>query len=134
MEQVFQYASLTSLDGYNDIILASYTPQLEITIGVAEELVQNRLQFSNGVNHFILIDFSNVKSVTKEARDFMNDPKGGLKGVLGGAFVSNNAVATFFVNLYIKINKPSIPARFFTNRVEALEWLVKLRNTTNLHT
>jgi hypothetical protein len=74
-----------------------------------------------------LIDFSNLKSATKEARDYMNDPEGGLKGLVGGAFLSNSIVATVFINLYLKINKPVIPAKFFTKKAEALNWLNELR-------
>jgi hypothetical protein len=115
-------------DSSPDILFGSYSPKLEIDINIAKELVMNRIEFSEGRPSFALIDFSNVKSVTKEARDYMSDPEGGLKGVLGGAFLSNNPVATLFVNLYFKINKPAIPSKFFTDKEEALKWLKKIKS------
>jgi hypothetical protein len=123
----FRYATLTTTIE-EDIIMASYQPKLEITIEIAKELVENRLAFSENKPHYILIDFSNVKLVTKEARDYMNDPITGLKGLLGGAFLGNNPVATVFVNLFFRINKPPVPSRFFTDREEALAWLRKIRD------
>jgi hypothetical protein len=96
---------------------------------VAKEIVESRLNYTKGRSVYTLIDFSNVKSVTKEARDYMNSPEGGLKGILGGAFLSNSVVATLFVNLYLKISNPSIPAKFFTSEKDALWWLMKTKNT-----
>jgi hypothetical protein len=106
-----------------DVLFFLYAPKLEINITVAKEIINSRLDYTGGRPMFTLIDFSNVKSVTKEARDYMNDPEGGLKGILGGAFLSNNAVSTLFINLYLRINKPIIPSKFFTRKDEALEWL-----------
>lgn len=118
-----QYENISFSKIDNEIIFFSYTPKLEIDISIAKELIRNRLEYCQGKSYFALIDFSNVKSVTKEARDYMNDPEGGLKGILGGAFLSDNAVSTLFINLYLRINKPIVPAKFFTKKEEALAWL-----------
>ena len=125
-KQEFRYATLIS-DDDSEILYATYTPSLEITIEVAHELVENRITFCNNRPHFILIDFTNVRSVTKEARDYMNSTEGGLKRILGGAFLSNNVVATLFINLYLKISNPVIPAKFFTSKAEAVKWLSKIK-------
>ena len=114
------------------IIFFKYSPKLEISIDVAKEIVANRLEYCDGKPNYTLIDFTNVKSVTKEARDYMNNPEGGLKGIMGGAFLSNNVVATLFVNLYLKVNNPTIPAKFFTDRSEALSWLKKIKTGATL--
>lgn len=128
-EQSFNYTTLKSF-GDGDMLAATYVPNLEIDIVVARELVRNRMAFSEGQPHYILIDFTNVKSATKEARDYMNSVDGGLKNILGGAFLSNNVVATLLINLYLKINRPVVPARFFTNKEEAVRWLTKVKSDT----
>src|SRR5258708_1088205 len=112
-----------------EIIFFKYAPKLEIHIEVAKEIVESRLHFTDGKSVYTLIDFSNVKSVTKEARDYMNSPEGGLKGILGGAFLSSSIVATLFVNLYLKVSNPSIPAKFFTSEEDAVGWLRKIKTT-----
>ncbi|HYF71007.1 MAG TPA: hypothetical protein VD884_22920 [Ohtaekwangia sp.] len=112
---------------YDNIIFFKYTPRLIITLDIAREIVRSRLDYTSGTAVYSLIDFTNVKSVTKEARDYMNDAEGGLKGILGGAFLSKNVVATLFVNLYLKVNNPTIPAKFFTNKADALDWLLQLK-------
>jgi hypothetical protein len=127
----FKTTSIWKAEGEEDIIFWNYSPALEMDITIARELVENRLQYTNGKSVYALIDVTNLKSTTKEARDFMNSKDGGLKGLLGGAFLSNSVVATLLVNLYIKVSNPTIPARFFTNREEALEWLKKIKAEKN---
>src|SRR5580765_8450990 len=111
IEKKYKHITIWADDSYPDTIFGIYSPKLEIDIRIAKELVDNRLDFTQGKPVYTLIDFTNVKSVTKEARDYMNSPEGGLRGLIGGAFLSNNVVATLFVNLYLKVNNPTIPAK-----------------------
>jgi len=111
----------------DEILHCSYKQQLEIDIETARRIIKDRVEFTEGKMYPILIDFSNMKAATKEARDYMNSPEGGLKGLIGGAFLSKSVMATLFINLYIKVSNPAIPARFFTNKEEAISWLKKIR-------
>lgn len=129
-KKTYRYITVWTEESYPEIIFGVYAPRLEIDLTIAKELIDNRVEFSNGKAMYTLIDFTNVKSVTKEARDYMNTPEGGLKGLLGGAFLSNNVVATLFINLFLKVSHPVIPAKFFTDRTEALNWLLKIKNET----
>src|SRR6188768_1544121 len=88
----------------DDILYCSYKQQLEIDIDTARRIIKDRVDFTEGKMYPILIDFSNMKSATKEARDYMNSPEGGLKGLIGGAFLSKSVMATLFINLYIKVS------------------------------
>lgn len=114
------YVSLWIDDG---ILFSIYKKQIVIDKDVAQKIVKDRIEFTKGKSYPIIIDFTNLKSATKEARDYMNDPQGGLVGLLRGAFLSNSVVTTVFINLYLKINKPTIPTKFFTNKKEAIDWL-----------
>jgi hypothetical protein len=129
----YRYITVHSEEQNPDIIIGVYSPKLEIDLPIAHELIANRLAFSEGKPVYTLIDFTNVKSVTKDARDYMNSPEGGLKGILAGAFLSNNVVATLFINLYLKISKPPVPAKFFTNREEAIKWLRRIKLIKSRH-
>jgi len=110
-EKKYKYITIWDDESHPGIVFGIYSPKLVIDINIAKELVDNRLDYTQGNPVYTLIDFTNVKSVTKEARDYMNSPEGGLKGLLGGAFLSNNVVATLFVNLYLRVNSPVIPAK-----------------------
>jgi hypothetical protein len=112
----------------DDILFFKYAPRLEMTIDVAKAIVQSRLDYCQGVPSYMVIDATNIKSATKEARDYMNSREGGLKGVLGGAFLSNNVMATLAINLFLKVSNLPVPAKFFTDKGEAIKWLRKIRN------
>jgi len=127
-EKKYKHITIWTEDAHTDTIFGIYSPKLEIDINIAKELVDNRLDYTHGKPVYTIIDFTNVKSVNKEARDYMNNPEGGLKAVLGGAFLSNNVVATLFINLYLKINNPTIPAKLFTNKADAINWLNRIKS------
>ncbi len=110
-----------------DILFFKYAPQIEIDINIAKDLVRSRLEYSKGKSMYALIDFTNVKSCSKEAREYMNSPEGGLKGILGGAFLSNGVVTNVFINLFLRVNKPVVPAKFFTKKQDAINWLKELK-------
>jgi hypothetical protein len=124
--QKFEFTSFWKEED-DDIILWNYEPRLEMDLAIAKKLVKYRLEYTRNKAVYTLIDFTHVKSVTKEARDYMSDPEGGLRGVLGGAFLSNNVVAILFINLYLKVSNPVVPARFFTKKEDALNWLKKIK-------
>lgn len=110
-----------------EILFFTYAPKLEMTIEVARDIVASRLSYTGNQSVFTVIDVSNLKSTTKEARDYMSDPNGGLVGINAGAFLSNSVVTTVIINLFLKINKPSVPAKFFTSKDEALKWIRAVR-------
>lgn len=123
----YQYITIWTEDD-DDILLSIYRQSnLKMDIDVARSLIESRLDYSLGKPIYTLIDVTNVKSTTKEARDYMNSPDGGLRGILAGAFLSNNVVATLVINLFLKVNPPPIPAKFFTNKEEALKWLKRIK-------
>lgn len=130
-----EYRTATFWRKEDDIVFFKYAPALDMDIDVAKEMVASRLEYTKGESVYALIDLTNLKSTTKEARDYMNSPEGGLRGITAGAFLSNNVVPTLLINIYLKVNNPPVPAKFFTSEEEALTWLrkVKLKDTSAVH-
>ena len=129
MQDIKEYSTITLWrEGDDGIIFFKYAQRLEMDIEIAKGIVNSRLEYTKGKSAFALIDVTNLKSATKEARDYMNSPEGGLKGLSAGAFLSNNVVATLLVNLYIKVSSPPIPAKFFTSQKDALDWIRKIKS------
>ncbi len=109
------------------IVFIKYALKLEITLDVAKELVRTRLEYTKHKQHYTVIDFTNVLKVDKEARAYMNEEEHGLKNIIAGAFLSNSIIGIFFINLYLKINKPKVPAKFFQNKQDAIMWLQQIK-------
>ena len=63
-------------------------------------------------------------TIDKEAREFAAS-KEGLMFSKVEAFVINSLAHKILANFYIKVNRPSVPTRFFRSKEEAEEWLSK---------
>jgi hypothetical protein len=110
-----------------DVLFVTYLGNYLMDLDTAKKDVEMRLNFQEGDSHFVLTDIANLKNATKEAREFLSDPNGGLKGIKAGAFVSGSVFSYAILNLFLRINKPLVPARFFSNNQQALAWFDELR-------
>lgn len=108
--------------------------------GFAELLIKNNAVYDTKdilegknfcINHlpgrkfFFLMEFEGEVYTTKEARELGASP--GHSSHHGAVAICSNMLAHQLLgNLYIKINRPQAPTRFFSKRSEAVKWL---RNT-----
>ena len=111
----------------DDILFSYYKQRTVLELDVVKKIADDRLKFTGGKPCKTLVDVSNIKSGSKEAREFLSSKEGGLKGVLAGAFLSERTVSVVLVNLFLKINKPIIPSKFFTKKEDAVAWLKSLK-------
>lgn len=125
----YKYVSVWTEGDNDDILFGAYKKDLKMDLPIAKEMVNNRLEYSKGLPVYTIIDCINLNLPSKEAREYMSSPEGGLKGLEGAAFLSNNVVTRLIVNLFLSINKPLIPAKFFTKKEDAINWLNELKHT-----
>lgn len=108
------------------VIYCEYKPEVDIKIEQAKLIVADRVALCNGETYPLLVNVSELKSINKEAREYISGEKG-IELLSAGAFLVDNQVAKFIGNFFIKINKPKLPARLFTNEEKALQWLEQFR-------
>ena len=125
-KKVYDYITIWTEES-DEILISTCPANSRMDINIVKDLVKSRLDYSQGKALYTLMDVTNMASITKEARDYLNAPDGGLKGVLGGAFLSNSITSTVIINLYLKISKPEVPAKFFTKKEDALHWLNEIK-------
>lgn len=114
-----------------DIIFIEYIQELKVDLPMARELVANRLEFTENKKHYLILNVSNAKAVTHDAKLFMQDPENGLKNILGAAFLASNPVSALIANIFIKSPK-NFPARFFSKKQEAIDWIKELKHKISL--
>ena len=66
----------------------------------------------------------NYVTMDKEAREFSSSEEG-LRFSKAEAFVINSLPHKILANFYMKVNKPSVPTKFFGTKQEAVAWLLK---------
>ena len=89
-------------------------------------MVNWRIEFTNNTPYPLLIKDSGVVSMDKSARDYFSSDEG-TKNVLAGALMLDSGFSRILGNFFLKVTKPKIPARIFTDEKEALEWLERYK-------
>ncbi len=110
------------------IILVRYAARRTIDLELAKSIVDavyehNKAGYFLGITD-IRVDFHET---TSEARAFLSDNKS-LKLYKAHAVLVDNLAKRILVNIFIKLNKPIVPFRMFSEEKEALDWLLKFQS------
>ncbi len=108
------------------VLHSSYSKEIDIDLQIAQEVVSYRVMYQENQDYPVVAYGEPVNSMTKEARDFFaNDV--GLKNVTALAIVINNALEKMLGNFYIKVSKPKVPTKLFTDLDSAIDWVKQFR-------
>jgi hypothetical protein len=118
--------SFRFIESEGDIIMAALQSRVNIDLKMAEQIVAERLKFSENKEHYLVVDVSKVLSITAEAKKYFQTHDGGLKKILGAALIATNPLAALIANIFIK-TPTQFKSRFFSNESEALVWIVGQR-------
>ena len=76
----------------------------------------------------LLIDATEVKSITKEARDYFSMNNRDSK-VIAFAILIKTPLSRIIANFFIGLNKPRVPIKIFTNEDVAIDWCKTFLNS-----
>lgn len=110
---------------FSDDILSLTYIEGPITIDIAKEVVQKRLELTGGQSVLLLVDDEDLKGIDRDARDYLSSDEA-VEGLIAAALLSSNYFSRHLANFFLKItaiNKPKIPAKVFGSRAEAKKWL-----------
>lgn len=118
-----QYSTMWIEDGIGYQV---YKPGINITIGIAKEMVQQRIKSFKGVSRPVLVDIRSLKSIDAASRRYFAS-KEASELITAGAIYMSSPLARFAGNIFLKVDEPITPARLFTDRDEALKWLERFK-------
>jgi len=105
-----------------DGIICNQYKKPVVTLEIAKLSVATRLKVTHSSPCKLFVDPKNVRSITKEARDYYTTDEAmnlaDAAAVLATSMISM-LIATFFLNF----NKPPKPFKIFTSKEKAFEWL-----------
>jgi hypothetical protein len=113
-----------------DIIFVEFIANLKVDLSTAKQIVANRLNYAGDKKHYLVLDMSNIRNVTAEAKIFLQQPEGGLKNILGAALIASNPVSALISNIFVKTPK-NFQARFFYNKKDAFDWIYLRKQKEN---
>jgi len=117
----------TRLEIIDDILYGVFFPGITINIDIAKEIVKTRLEYTDYVPYPMFIFDSGVVSMNKEARDYFSNKNGGMEGTIAAALLLKSVYSEFLGNFFLRITKPAMPTKVFSDEKKALEWLQQFK-------
>jgi hypothetical protein len=99
----------------------------KIDLESAKKSVEIRTEITSGVSYPMYIDISEIKSVSKEARDYLAGGKA-IEHISASALLAGSLRSKMLGTFYLSFNNPGIPVKLFTDKADALKWLRKFVN------
>jgi hypothetical protein len=115
--------SRTWYDEAQGIIFVELDPNAVLDIEQARGATVAMNEVGKGIARPLFVDFTNMKSQTKECRDYYSKNPDHIKTYSAIAILISNPLSRVFANFFIGLNKPLKPTRLFDDRAKAIEWL-----------
>jgi len=110
--------------GEDGIARTKVKPGSDVTLKEAKQNSAAVLSLSEKKSYPLLVDSTQIKSMTKEARDHFSINNRETK-VVAFALLIDSPLSRIIGNFFMGLNKPRVPAKLFTNETNALEWLTQ---------
>lgn len=108
------------MDG--DILIARYKDAPKIDLQAAKEIQQERLTFTNNKRVPVLVIDQGLVSMDRQAREFFSS-EAGIEGISASAMIVSSTVNSMLVNFILRISRPNMPVKMFTDKNAAMAWL-----------
>ncbi|MDP2386229.1 MAG: hypothetical protein Q8M29_07645 [Bacteroidota bacterium] len=110
----------------NGIVHYTHFPDAEVDVEQHLENHNALIELAGSVKRMILHDSSEMLHITSEARQKIRELESDCP-VLARAIVTNSIGIKLFINFYIKMNKPLVKNKIFSNYEDAVNWLLQVR-------
>ena len=104
-----------------DILFSEYKRPFNMTLENSKEIYALRKTISKGKDQLFCYDISNLKSMTKEARDYGEIY--GQDDLKASSIIVNSHLTMFIYNAFLKLKKVNIPVKVFKSKDQAIHWL-----------
>lgn len=96
------------------------------TLKDIKEIIDVQGKITNGKRLALLVVVSEFANLDSEAREIMATKESTQYSIVE-AYVIHSLSQKLLANFYMKVNKPNVPTKFFTNIDSAEEWLKSYR-------
>lgn len=101
-------------------------PNIDVTPEHVKIMLDTFLELTNGKPSHIIMFIGAFSTFGKEAREYSANPEN-LTGVTAIAYVIDNLGHKLVINFFMKINKPPISIKVFTDEKSAVDWVEKYK-------
>lgn len=105
----------------NGILFLEYKPNVVIDLKVAQQIVADLMEIQNEKGYPVFCDMRGIVAIDKAARDYFAQSSSVLTKAVG--LLGNKNISLTLTSFYLRICKPRMPTRFFTDKASALAFL-----------
>jgi hypothetical protein len=107
--------------GNDNVLIMQMAHKSKIEISDAIEIVKAAEKIAGNKVHANLVDIRQMAFMSSDARKYFGDQDRSNVAAVG--ILMNSKLHRAIVNIYMKINKPVLPTKFFDNENKAKDWL-----------
>lgn len=127
--KVFPLATL-EYDEQKNILFYRVKQEQVVDVNEIKEMLIYVQEFMGPKKHYAVIDFGGNLSSSTEARQIYADAEYIQKYRIADAFLVKSLPVRLIANFFIKVTKPKVNTRLFTDEKEAVKWLEVLERVT----
>ena len=111
------------LDPETRIIVAEFDDGAQLDLEDAKASTAAMIEVTGGEPRPLLVDFSNLKSQSRECREYYSKDPHHITTYTAVAILVSHPLSRIIANFFLGINKPLKPTKLFEDRKIAMEWL-----------
>lgn len=123
----FPLATL-ELDKARNILFFRVKQDIEVDVPEIQEMIRYAKQVAGERRHYAVIDFGASLGSTSEARSIYADDPFIRKYRIADAFLVNSLSVRLVANFFIKVTKPQVNTRLFSDERAAVDWLLQQKD------
>lgn len=108
------------------ILFSAFKKPTVMTLDIIQISIQMRHTISSSEKQYWCSDFSNLRSFTKQARDYAEIH--GQEYLHATAVIINSHITKFILNTFMRLKRADVPLQAFTSKSDAIKWLNSLKN------
>ena len=120
----YEFATL-EFDTEKNILFYRVKQGIVVDVHEMNEMLKYVEEFMGDVKHYALIDFGANLMSTTEARKIYADSRYIQTYRMADAFLVKSLAVRIVANFFIRVNKPKVPTKLFTEENYAQAWLVQ---------
>lgn len=105
----------------NGILFCEYKSNVVITLAAAKRIVSDRIYMQNEIAYPVYCDIRGITDTDKAGRDYL--AKYGSLATKAVAILAVDNVSSTIISFYLKISKPQVPTKIFTDKGAAMAFL-----------
>lgn len=122
--------ALTSIE--DDVIYLKYKDNIFVDLATIKLIEKQELELTNGKKFYHIVGMSDILgSMSDEGKKYSAQNKDGASLRYCDAVYTNSFIISLMLGIYLKIYKPIVPTKVFSNFEDAYNWVKVLKKTNN---